>query len=252
MQDTFEIQPLKQTFKQRAGQFLIPRLPFNRRVFDIIRYELHSASIVVKMFLSARQRATIRNLKAQKELSINLASGGQGLTGWVNVEFRRFDETTLVLDLRRPLPFTDGSAKRVLAEHVVEHLDFSSDALNLAKEVHRILGPGGVFRVIVPDLEAFAKAYVAGGKVAWAALGWNLDAMPHDVHTPMHILNHTFHQGGEHLFGYDFEILSWMLKKAGFDKVERLQFKKSLDPELAIDLPNHRNDSLYVDAVKSQ
>jgi predicted SAM-dependent methyltransferase len=132
----------------------------------------------------------------------------------------------------------------------MEHLDFRSDALNLAREVSRVLEPGGTFRVVVPDCERFLQAYVSSSAENWAALGWDLRNMPHDIYTPIHIVNHTFHQGGEHLFGYDFDTLRFLLKKAGFSKVERRRFRESHDNDLAIDLDVHRPYSLYVDAVK--
>jgi predicted SAM-dependent methyltransferase len=156
----------------------------------------------------------------------------------------------LCLDIRKRLPFTDGSASRVLAEHVLEHLDFATDALNVAREVWRVLEVGGRFRVIVPDCERHLRAYIQGSCEGWQELGWDLSAMPADIHTPMHIINHVFHQGGEHLFGYDFDTLELLLKKAGFSFVERCRFGESRDPRLAIDLDVHKAYSLYVDAVK--
>jgi predicted SAM-dependent methyltransferase len=137
-----------------------------------------------------------------------------------------------------------------LAEHVIEHLDFASDALNLAREVRRVLEPGGTFRVVVPDCERFLHAYVSGSADEWAALGWDLGDMPDDIYTPMHIIDHTFHQEGEHLFGYDFDTLRFLLEKAGFSKVERRHFRESHDSDLAIDQDVHRPYSLYVEAVK--
>jgi len=32
----------------------------------------------------------------------------------------------------------------------------------------------------------------------------------------MTMINHVFHQGGEHQFAYDFEIIRWALNNAGF------------------------------------
>ncbi|MEJ0067173.1 MAG: methyltransferase domain-containing protein [Caulobacteraceae bacterium] len=121
----------------------------------------------------------------------------------MNIELRKHKDTSICLDIRKPLPFADGSAARVLAEHVIEHLDFASDAASLAREIWRVLEPGGTFRVIVPDGERFLHAYVAGSADEWAELRWDLSHLPSDIFTPMHIINHTFHQGGEHLFGYD-------------------------------------------------
>lgn len=238
------------TIKSRIGRVVLPRLPIARRTFDILRYEANALALRVKNAISPRHRRKVRKLAGQKNLSINLGSGGKGLDGWVNIEFRRARDTTLELDIRRPIPLAESSAKRVIIEHVLEHLEFRTDAPRLISEIYRILQPGGTVRIIVPDCEKYLKAYVSGEKEKWLALDWDLDAMPQDIYTPMHIINHTFHQEGEHLFGYDFETLSLLLKRGGFSLIEKMSYGVSLDPELAIDQANHSGYSLYVDAVK--
>jgi predicted SAM-dependent methyltransferase len=238
------------TLKNRIGRILIPLLPFNRRTFDILRHEVNAIGVRIANFLSLPHRRIVRDLQSASGLSINLGSGGKGLESWVNVEMRRSGDTVLVLDVRRPLPFSDASARRVLAEHVLEHMDFRTDALNLAKEVYRVLEPGGTFRVIVPDCKKFLEAYVEGEPEKWRLLGWDLEAMPADIYSPMHIVNHVLHQEGEHLFGYDFETLSWLLRNAGFKVISEMAYQESLDTELAIDQANHASYSLYVDAVR--
>lgn len=64
------------------------------------------------------------------------------------------------------------------------------------------------------------------------------------------MINHIFHQSGEHLFAYDFETLSWALRHAGFREIVKQSFRQSCDPELAIDQENHAPYSLYVEARK--
>lgn len=65
----------------------------------------------------------------------------------------------VVRDLRRPLPFDDESFDAIYASHVVEHL-YRTDAHRLLRECRRILRPGGVLRVVVPDLKAIVDEYV--------------------------------------------------------------------------------------------
>lgn len=238
------------TLKSKIGKVLIPLVPVNRRTFNILRYELTAWTTRTRNRLNPFYWHAIRRLRKQRGLSINLGSGGTGKPGWINIEIRKHRDSSLCLDIRVPLPFSDCSATRVLAEHVIEHLDFASDALNLAREVRRVLEPGGTFRVVVPDCERFLHAYVSGSADEWAALGWDLGDMPDDIYTPMHIIDHTFHQEGEHLFGYDFDTLRFLLEKAGFSKVERRHFRESHDSDLAIDQDVHRPYSLYVEAVK--
>lgn len=94
------------------------------------------------------------------------------------------------------------------------------------------------------------EAYLSGSDAKWKELGWSLDELPRDIYTPMHILNHIFHQDGEHHFAYDFHTLSFVLKRAGFAEVVQQEFGKSEDPDLTLDMPTHRAYSLYVDARK--
>lgn len=63
-------------------------------------------------------------------------------------------------DLRKGIPFPDGSADAVYHSHLLEHLDRDAVPGFLA-EVRRVLKPGGVHRIVVPDLETDARAYIA-------------------------------------------------------------------------------------------
>ncbi len=238
------------TLKSHMGRVLIPLLPVNRRTFDVLRHEFRAWRTRIGNLLNPAYHLTVARLGKQRALSLNVGSGGKGLEGWVNVELGRARDTTLCLDIRKSLPLKDGSVKRILIEHTLEHVDFSYDVPNMLADYHRVLEPGGTLRVIVPDAQAFVDAYVLGRAEKWAALGWDMDNLPDDMATPMDVVNHTFHQGGEHLHGYDFDTLRWALTRAGFSDVRKMNFGDSVDPELAIDQENHAAYSLYVDAVK--
>ena len=63
-----------------------------------------------------------------------------------------------ILDVRDPLPFATGSYDAIYASHLLEHL-FLDDALRLLRECFRVLRPGGVLRLVVPDLKAIVREY---------------------------------------------------------------------------------------------
>lgn len=63
-------------------------------------------------------------------------------------------------DLRRGLGFESGSVSVVYSSHTLEHLR-RDEALSLLREAHRVLAPGGVCRVVVPDLDAIVGFYLA-------------------------------------------------------------------------------------------
>lgn len=238
------------TLKQRLGKIIIPVLPVNRRTFNVLRFELNAALTRILVYLSPRLRKIRHELLQEKNLKVNLGSGGEGDSEWINLDIRRHHkDQTLPWDIRYSLPFEDNQVKMLLAEHVVEHLEFREDVPRLFKEAYRVLQPGGHFRIVVPNVEEWIKAYLSRDKAEWFRLGFA--QFPSDMPTQMTLLNHVFHQEGEHLFGWDFETLEYTLRAAGFDLIYRRSFGDSGMKGLAIDLSHHAPYSLYVEGVKS-
>ncbi|RUU23682.1 methyltransferase domain-containing protein [Mesorhizobium sp. M7A.T.Ca.TU.009.01.3.2] len=81
-------------------------------------------------------------------VKLNFGCGTNRMEGWEN-----FDEE---VDITKQLPFIDGYADFIFAEHVVEHVDYRQ-ALAFFAECHRVLKPGGVIRIAVPSLENIWK-----------------------------------------------------------------------------------------------
>ena len=89
---------------------------------------------------------------------LNLGCGTTWHPEWVNVDLTSAAPGILAHDLRRPLPFADRSFDAVYHAHVLEHLD-AQDAAPFMKECVRVVKPGGIVRVVVPDLEAICRLY---------------------------------------------------------------------------------------------
>src|SRR5260370_11714954 len=68
----------------------------------------------------------------------------------------------LIRDVRKPLPFSDGSVSVVYASHVLEHL-YREEGQRLIAESFRVLAPGGILRIVVPDLRAIVEEYLGNG-----------------------------------------------------------------------------------------
>lgn len=75
---------------------------------------------------------------------INFGCGTNRLEGWQNYDAE--------VDITKTLPFGNGVADFVFAEHVVEHVTYEQ-ALAFFRECHRILKSGGVVRIAVPSIE---------------------------------------------------------------------------------------------------
>jgi SAM-dependent methyltransferase len=63
-------------------------------------------------------------------------------------------------DVRRGLGYPDGSLAVVYASHLLEHL-YRDEALRFLEDAHRALMPGGVCRIVVPDVEQIVHWYLA-------------------------------------------------------------------------------------------
>lgn len=74
--------------------------------------------------------------------------------------FRSMDGSVVVHDLRRGIPATDNSVDAVYHSHMLEHIELADVPLFFA-EVLRVLKPGGIHRVVVPDLELHTREYIA-------------------------------------------------------------------------------------------
>lgn len=90
---------------------------------------------------------------------LNLGCGAHFSPEWVNVDLTSDDPRVVQHDLRKPLPFDAGSFSVVYHSHVLEHLSRSAGVTFLG-ECFRVLKPGGLLRVAVPDLEKIALLYL--------------------------------------------------------------------------------------------
>jgi SAM-dependent methyltransferase len=164
--------------------------------------------------------------------------------------FRAGDHPGTVLvdyDLRRPLPFADGTCAYVYSSHFFEHLD-PADGLALMRECRRILRPGGTFRAALPDMRAIFRAYLAGDRSFFAiaeSLGFVPYAEPGIRHDADYV-NWAAYQHGEHKAIYDTESLCSLLRSVGFSSA----LESAFNPDVDRDTPVRVHHSFYVEATR--
>lgn len=185
-------------------------------------------------------RKARRLLHIEQPLKLHLGCGRNYLAGWINIDLahpRRSQD--LSWDLRRGLPFPDGAAAAIFAEHLFEHLDIAC-GLRLLRECRRILAPGGVLRIGVPDLERYVRSYLGADPL--------IENYRPGRPTRGIAFGEIFFFYG-HRSMYDFETLELILREVGFTAVERSAFREGrITP--SPDSKDRQPETLYVEAIK--
>lgn len=84
------------------------------------------------------------------------------LPQWKFIEFARNNRIEYG-DSTGLLPVADGTVDVIYSSHMLEHLD-RIDADLFLKEARRLLAPGGVIRIAVPDLRKQVTVYLEDGR----------------------------------------------------------------------------------------
>ena len=100
-----------------------------------------------------------------RELKVHVGCGGHELAGWINVDNH---PAPLAINLDWGLPLPTGSARYVFVAHLLEHLFHPAQSSRLLAEIRRVLAPGGVVRIVVPDIEKYLRAYANGDEAFFA------------------------------------------------------------------------------------
>ena len=140
-------------------------------------------------------------------------------------------------DIVRGLPVADASARGVYCSHVLEHLP-RDDMPTALRNTHRMLAPGGLFRMVVPDLQWRAAQYLRSAERGDAAAA---DALLTACalgtrQKPRNVISGLRNLFGKsaHLWMYDFAALKALLEQAGFTSVRRCELGDCRDPMFAL------------------
>lgn len=145
---------------------------------------------------------------------VQFASGPNLLEGWINLQENSGDIT-------KPLPFRPDEVDFVFIEHGLEHVT-PLQGFRFLKEAHRILKPGGVIRVIVPDVRQiwlhanegdYCEFIDSQMDMWWAAANAGTPNHPCDDKTAFE----TILACHGHKAAYTEEVLYTFLEAAGFE-----------------------------------
>jgi len=164
-------------------------------------------------------------------------------------KYQALPRNILVRDLSRGIPAVDGSADAVYHSHFLEHLEPDRVPAFLA-QVLRVLRPGGIHRVVVPDLAYYCRRYLddldACGTSDKAAAAQHerfvadlieplvrIESFSATRQGPMRralenlLLGGARRRGDRHAWMYDRVSLRGLLESAGFTEVAQMTHETS-------------------------
>jgi predicted SAM-dependent methyltransferase len=125
---------------------------------------------------------------------------------YTHVDLANLPNIDIVSDVRK-LPLKDGEASYIFASHVLEYFD-RNEGIEVLKEWNRVLCPGGILRVAVPDFATISELYTKEHE--------NLDSLVGPLFGKMGCNGEMIY----HKTTYDFHSLRRSLERAGFDNAD--------------------------------
>lgn len=185
--------------------------------------------------LPADIRRAVRRSNAARAISgkprpwrLHVGCGQVRFPGWIhldaNPQLQGIDALWFADD---GFPCPDASVEYIYNEHFLEHLPIEM-GIRFLKECRRVLQPGGVVRIAMPDMEQAVRHYVSG---EWKQQPWMAQYGFSWIKTGCEYLNISF-RSWEHQWLYDHVELRRRLADAGFTQIVDRPLYESDHPEL--------------------
>ena len=144
-------------------------------------------------------------------MRLNVGCGKRILDGYVNIDAVPREGVDIVAPALK-IPLSGGGAEELMAIHLFEHIE-PWDAPKALAEWHRLLAPGGLLVLEMPDIVKCAQNLIKlidrGDPKQLASLAMHGIYGDASLKDPWML----------HRWGYTFKTLAPMLKAAGFTKI---------------------------------
>jgi len=143
---------------------------------------------------------------------LSLHIGGETVKdGWKIVDIKPLPGVDFIGSATDLSVFADATVDEIYGSHIYEHLSYSEEVLKAFTEAYRVLRPGGMIKLGVPDLEVLCRLFLSPELTReekfWVSrLIYGGQTDPWD-----------FHKGG-----YSGELLGEFLFATGFRDIERV------------------------------
>ena len=169
--------------------------------------------------------------------------GDSAREGWINSDVKRGRGIDLSADIRDGLPLADDSIDYAVSVHALQEIPIDQ-LVPVLSELRRVLAPGGVLRLVLPDLIKGVRAFERGDRDYF--LVPDEDARSLGAKLVVQLLWYGYSRT---LFTPEF--IEELLLKAGFAQVAHCSYLETASPYPEItSLDNRQRESLFVEATK--
>jgi ubiquinone/menaquinone biosynthesis C-methylase UbiE len=174
---------------------------------------------------------------------LNWGCGARGEPGWINSDRKAGPGIDLSCDIRHGLPLRDASVDYAVSVHALQEIAYP-ELLPVLEELRRVLKPGGVLRLVLPDLDKAVDARRRGDRGYFLVPDEDAGAIGSKLVVQLVWYGYT-----RTPFTRDFA--HELLAAAGFAAVRDCAYRRTASAYPAIvELDNRERESLFVEAVK--
>lgn len=143
-------------------------------------------------------------------IRLNIGCGKRHIEGYINIDYKADLEPKpdMVMDCKVLDRFDNDSVHEILGIHMFEHIH-PCEAFNALKEYHRVLIPGGILVLELPDMKELCRNFVY--------------ADTQNKYIILEGIYSTSTPWSPHLYGWDDMLLYEHLQGAGFKEYHRAE-----------------------------
>jgi len=209
--------------------------------------------------------------ETNKPIYVNYGCGFSAPSGWMNFDGSptlrfermpllgklytknemRFPDNIQYGDVVKGLPLPNNSADLVYCSHILEHL--SLDDFRLAiQNTYKIMKPGAIFRLVVPDLKVIAKRYIESSNDD-ASIKFIKETLMGKERREKGVLARlkSTLANSDHLWMWDSNSLALELKNGGFSQIREGKFGDSIEKHFSeVENEDRFNDAVCMECIK--
>jgi len=174
---------------------------------------------------------------------LNWGCGPNPPPGWINADLLHGSGIDISQDIREGLPLECNSIEYIVSIHALQDLPYL-DVVPALQELRRVLKPGGVLRLSLPDLERAIAAYLRNDPGYFYIPDNESETISGKL-----IVQMTWYGSNRMMFTWEFA--RELLLRAGYSSVTRCAYTQTASwfPEI-VALDTRERESLFVEAQK--